>query len=305
MMPEVSAFETFVPILVSGSDALPFMQGQITADLGKLTPAKAVFGACCNAQGRVQTLVTVVERQEGMVLLLPVELAERVLDRYRAATLSSKVRFERAPWIIAPLFGESATQLGHDLPDAPGACKTLGDVTSLRFWGAEERYLVIAPAAALRALAEEASALALAWRRSDVMSGLPWIHAATQNSFVPQTINLDLLGGVSFDKGCYVGQEVVARARRSGVHRRMFGFSSACAPPAPGTEVSSDGDVAGEVVDAVSFGAGSRLLVAVDLARTAALLSLRDVANSQLTVAALPYSVPLDRAPDSARKSWL
>jgi folate-binding protein YgfZ len=305
MMLEITAFETFVPVLISGSDALGFMQGQITADLRKLGPTEAVFGACCNAQGRVQTLVTVLKRQEGIVLLLQFEMAERMLDRFRAATLSSKVSFERAPWVITPLFGESATRLGHDLPGAPGACKTFGDATWLRFWGAEERYLVIGPAAAFRTLVEGGSAVALAWRRGDVMSGLPWIHAATQNSFVPQTINLDLLGGVSFDKGCYVGQEVVARARRSGVHRRMFGFSSACAPPAPGTEVVSDGDVVGEVVDAVSFGAGARLLVAVDLGRTAAQLSLRDIANSQLTAVRLPYGVPLDRAPDGARKGWL
>jgi folate-binding protein YgfZ len=301
-MLELTAFESFVPVLVSGTDALAFMQGQLTADLRKLGPAQAVLGACCNAQGRVQSLVAVFERREGMGLLLPFELAERLLGRFKLAILSSKVRFDPAPWSVSPVFAGDATRAGRELPAAPGACTTSGDVSWLRFWGAEERYLAIGPASGVRTPVEKSAELTLAWRRSDVMNGLPRIHAATQNSFVPQTINLDLLGAVSFDKGCYVGQEVVARARRGGVPRRMFGFTVAGAPPEPGTAVLSQSEVVGEVVDAVSFGAGSRLLAAVDLAQTSAPLSLRDFENSELTQVSLPYGVPLERpAPKSAR----
>jgi folate-binding protein YgfZ len=301
-MLEVTAFDSFVPVLVNGSDALAFLQGQLTADLRQLGPTRALFGAACNAQGRVQTVVTLLERREGMVLLLQQAFAERTVARFRAIALSAKVSFELVPWGVAALFPDAATSAGHELPAQPGTCMTAGDVTWLRFWGPEERHLVIAPDPALRALTGETPDLACAWRRSDVMSGLPRIHAATQNSFVPQMINLDVLGGVSFDKGCYVGQEVVARARRGGVSRRMFGFSAACEPAAPGTEVLSlEGVVTGAVVDAVSSPTGSSLLAVVDLDQASAALSLRDLAHSELTLAPLPYAVPVERPARTGR----
>ncbi|HEY6879598.1 MAG TPA: tRNA-modifying protein YgfZ, partial [Polyangiales bacterium] len=121
------------------------------------------------------------------------------------------------------------------------------------------------------------------------------VYPETQSSFVPQMLNLDLLGGIAFDKGCYVGQEIVARARRNGVPRRMFRFSAPCPPAPPGTPViHGDADV-GELVDAVASHAGSDLLAVVNLDKVSAALALRGVAHSKLTLAALPYEVPLER----------
>lgn len=294
-MLELTAFDRFVPVHVSGADAFAFMQGQLTTDLKKLSATQAALGAACSAQGRVQTLLVVLERPEGMILLLQSEFAEQTVARFRATTLSSKVNFEPAPLGIAAFLTGEVANAPVDLPLSQGACATLGSVTWLRFWGADERYLVVAPRTSFLARAEGGPELMSAWQRSDVLNGVPWIHAKTRGYFVPQTINLDLLGAVSFEKGCYIGQEVVARARRSGVPRRMLGFSANCSVPSPGTELLNDGAVVGEVVDATSTGSETRLLAAVDIDQAQSALSLREISNSRLTRVPLPYEVPLQR----------
>ena len=101
--------------------------------------------------------------------------------------------------------------------------------------------LALAPAAHLR---EADSAAELAWRRADVAAGLPHVYAETYEAFVAQMLNLDLLGGISFAKGCYTGQEIIARTHyRGAIKRRMVRFRAACPPPAPGSRVLA-GDAA-------------------------------------------------------------
>lgn len=127
------------------------------------------------------------------------------------------------------------------------------------------------------------------------MAGLPHIFPETMGSFVPQTLNLDLVNGLSYDKGCYVGQEVVARARRGGVSRRMFRFSAACPAPGPGTVVIADEAEVGLVIEAVTSDSGCDLLAVVELDRVSAPLYLRSLTAAALALSPLPYVVPRER----------
>jgi tRNA-modifying protein YgfZ len=295
-MPLLNASEELTPIAIRGADARTFMQGQLTGDVRKVAEQKAVWGALCTGQGRVQALLTLAACEDYLLALLPSELADGVLSRLRGFTLSSKVAFERLPWSAIPATEDEARQLAGGVPLEPGECRTGEGLTMLRWWGSSARYLCVGPLDKLPLLDDdERTARKHAWHRADIQAGLPRVSPEAQGLFVPQTLNLDLLGGVSFDKGCYVGQEVVARARRGGVTRRLFGFSAKSSPPPAGTVVTWEGEEVGLVVDAVGADTGSELLAVVDLERAQSKLELRGGPNSELLPRPFPYPVPLER----------
>jgi folate-binding protein YgfZ len=124
---------------------------------------------------------------------------------------------------------------------------------------------------------------------SQLRAGIPHVFSETHEAFVAQMLNLDLLGGISFEKGCYTGQEIIARAHfRGAVKRRMFRFAANCSPPAPATKVLSNGEHAGDVVYAAETNQGCELLAVVSLAHADSELKLDSaIALHKLT---LPYS---------------
>lgn len=137
----------------------------------------------------------------------------------------------------------------------------------------------------------------ICWRRADIAAGLPQVYPETHELFVAQMLNLDLLSGISFDKGCYTGQEIIARTHfRGTIKRRMLRFTAACAAPSPGTRVVHEGEHAGEVVDACAgspdTGHGCELLAVVSLDRAPSALALDGIADSSLTPLGLPYVIP-------------
>jgi folate-binding protein YgfZ len=141
---------------------------------------------------------------------------------------------------------------------------------------------------------------AAAWSWLEVSSGVPRITAATVEQFVPQMVNLELVGGVDFRKGCYPGQEVVARSQYRGtLKRRAFVFDAAAAA-APGQELFHSADLeqpAGMVVNAATWQGRHRLLGEVKLAALGVgTLHLGSADGVQLTRADMPYAVPLEAA---------
>jgi folate-binding protein YgfZ len=124
---------------------------------------------------------------------------------------------------------------------------------------------------------------------SQLRAGIPHVFPETHEAFVAQMLNLDLLGGISFEKGCYTGQEIIARAHfRGAVKRRMFRFAANCAPPVPATRVLSSGEHAGDVVYAAETKQGCELLAVIGLAHADSVLTLDP--TTQLTKLSLPYS---------------
>jgi hypothetical protein len=128
------------------------------------------------------------------------------------------------------------------------------------------------------------------WQLAGIRAGLPQVYPQTHESFVAQMLNLDLLNGVSFEKGCYTGQEIIARTHfRGAIKRRMFRFECACPPPVPGTRILIGEQHAGDVVDAAATSAGCELLAVINLAQQDAALKLEG--SAQLKKLPLPYSV--------------
>jgi tRNA-modifying protein YgfZ len=271
-------------IMVSGADARAYLQGQLTADLDTLD-ANRVQLACCNSpQGRVQAVFWMMERGDGIALVLPAALVEATLLRLRKYVLRAKAKLEAPKYLQLAVAPRSALPADVTLADGV-AHREIDGVSYFTLPGIDDVMLLGAFAAPVDAAVEHR------WHASFVRAGLPQVYSETHEAFVAQMLNLDLLGGISFEKGCYTGQEIIARAHfRGTVKRRMFLFHSAGAAPAPGTRVLSGEQHAGEVVDAVTTEDGCDVLAVVSMAQVGSPLRV-DGQTASLVRLPLPYAV--------------
>ncbi len=187
-----------------GADSAKFLQGQLSADMEKLARGASTLAGLHNPQGRVIALLGVVRTSaEEFLAALPLELVEPVAQRLRKYVLRAKVRIE-IPGPTLQVYGVEA-----------GA--RIAEISEIA-WA--DRRLLLVPVGHERYGAPGAEAER--WTLADLRAGMPQVYAATSEQFVAQMLNLDLLGAIAFDKGCYTGQEVVARAHYRGrVKRRM------------------------------------------------------------------------------------
>jgi tRNA-modifying protein YgfZ len=244
---------------LSGPDARSFLQGQVTADLDSLTPDNVVLAACNSPQGRVQAVLWMLERSDGFALLVTRPVLERTLMRLRRYVLRSKVTIE-ADRLSVGLLDPS----GLPAPlEGDRVHRQIADASLLRLT-AQGHVLVVAPPTAMT---DAVAVQELIWHREYLQAGLPQIYPQTHEQFVAQMLNLDLLGGISFEKGCYTGQEIIARTHfRGAIKRRMFRYRASCPPPAPATRLLvNGGEHSGDVVDSVAVQEGCELLAVVSL----------------------------------------
>jgi folate-binding protein YgfZ len=200
---------------VSGADAREFLHAQLTNDIQNLPPDRAALAGWCSAKGRLLATFLVIPAPQGYLLQLARDLAPAVAKRLSLFVLRSKVRIsdESAAWAQFGVWAADEYPEKIEWKDQ-GASVPVG----------EKRFLRLEPAGsaspdspALRCGADEET-----WYLQEIRAGRPLITAATQDQFVPQMVNLEALGGVDFQKGCYPGQEIVARAQYRGqVKRRM------------------------------------------------------------------------------------
>ena len=304
-------------IRARGAEAASFLQGQLTNDVLTLDSTHARLAGFCSAKGRLQASFLVWKAADAELLLacsasvLPATLKRLSMFVMRARCTLSDATGDVALWGV---MGDAARQLmqgaevGQTRVDEGTTVIRLADAD-----GTARCVLAVAAAeaaveSAMTAAAQPVGRIALpsipldAWRLGEVRSGIPVIEAATVDQFVPQMLNYDVVGGVDFQKGCYPGQEVVARSHYRGtIKRRMFLFD-VDAPAAPGQEVFHSGDAAqpaGMVVNAAPHlhGVGASALVEVKLAAlTSGSLHLGTPAGATLRRAELPYAVPTDAA---------
>ena len=232
----------------TGKDARQFLQGQLTNDLDLLTPERPLLAGWNTPKGRLLCISWLLDLEDGIAMVLPAELAASTRQRLQLFILRADVQIQPEPMQVTPipaadLADSSPTSLTSDKSDAT-YCFNSGLNYYLMLSTAPEMVLRVGaggPAPAPHAYRE--------WRRLMIRCGMPSIWQGTTDSFVPQMVNLDLCAGISFSKGCYVGQEIVARTQNLGrIKRRMFGYEAPAATPcAPGDPVVSSG--AGEGMD--------------------------------------------------------
>ena len=203
----------------TGADALSFLQGQVSNDTQRLTESTPVLAAYSTAQGRVLALIYLLPHSSGVLAILPREILLPTMERMRKFILRAKVRIEdAADLIVAGSLGagSGSRYVEHD---GIGLAPVGHDAS---------RYWIIGPPEKIAAPADAAAAnrIETQWRLADIRAGLPQVYAATSEAFVAQMLNLDLLDGISFSKGCYTGQEIIARTQHLGrIKRRLFRLS--------------------------------------------------------------------------------
>ena len=220
--------EDFAALRVSGEDRVDFLQGQLSQDMGSVTPAQAAPAAWCNRQGRVLCLMVAVDWQDAIFLILPAGMARACADGLKRYVLRAKVRIER--WDQAP-GSEDGTLSAPGVFGCAGiealgaeawACKVDEAYCAVRLPGTGDRALLLGEPPTNVEGAPGSGWTLEDWRLADLEAELPWIHEETSGKFLAHSLNLDLSGAVSFTKGCYVGQEIIARMEHRGRPKRRM-----------------------------------------------------------------------------------
>ena len=227
-------------ILTTGEDAREFLQGQLTNDVAEVSASHGQLAAYCTPKGRVLATLLIWPWSDGYALQLPRELAAPICQRLRMYVLRSRVKLELIGDRLALIgvTGEGAagvlqTHLGP-LPEEPYAAAANDGITAVLLPG--ERWQLAMEVGSALATWDRLNRIAApvgqdAWDRKGIDAGVPTVTAATSDRFVPQMLNLDLIAGVSFSKGCYPGQEIVARAQYRGQVKRRRGASASLDRP--------------------------------------------------------------------------
>ena len=291
-------------ILATGADSGTFLHGQLTQDMAHLDTGLVRLAGYCSAKGRLlATFVAWRAGPETLALACSADLLAPTLKRLSMFVLRAKCKLADASATMA-LHGLAGASVAAwcgpgELPPDPGRCRARGEAWLLRLPDADgvPRALLAQPAEAAPPPGPALSADDWAWL--EVRSGVARVCTATVEQFVPQMVNLELTGGVNFQKGCYPGQEIVARSQYRGTLKRRMHLAEADAPLQPGAEVfhSADpGQPAGLVVLAAAAPAGGwSALVELKTALAQAPGELRAGAAT-MRLGALPYALPAEAA---------
>lgn len=258
-------------LAVRGVDASKFLQGQLTCNLDYLSDAKATLGARCTQKGRMQSSFRILLEGDGVLLAMASELIEaQLLDLKKYAVFSkSKLTDESASWVRFGLNdGDGAlVSLGLDLPHETDSVVRANDLIAIRVSPARAEVWVRADQAEeirTRLAAHLPQGTLNDWLLGQIRAGIGQVFGQTREEFIPQMINLQAVGGVSFKKGCYTGQEIVARMQYLGkLKRRLYRLTMQGSDvPEPGVELFSPvhASSAGNVVIAARAGANIEVL---------------------------------------------
>ena len=310
---------------VRGTDSESFLQNQTANDVRLVNAEQHQFNCYCSPKGRMLANFRLFQRDADYFIRLPVERLAAIVQRLRMFVLRAKVELFDASEQIQRLgiAGPAASAaLKHSLselidsstvlPAAVDNAITADQITVLRVPG-EQRFEVYAPADIMVKLWPLLSAQltpvgSAAWPLLDILNGIPTIYNATTEHFVPQMANMRQINGISFQKGCYPGQEVVARMQYLGkLKRRMYLVELTTATaPTPGSvvvAVTADNDkpqTVGEIVDAALHPDGHSVGLAVlQTSHKDHDLRLADPANATLQLQALPYALDDDGNSDT------
>ena len=222
----------FSVIQFAGEDAETFLQGQLSCDVRQAQQNHAQYGSYCTPKGRMLATFLLWRNADGFQMQLPASLREAIQKRLSMYVMRSKVKVSDASaatvrlGIAGPGVAAAVAELGGAAPEVDYAVAQIGPANVIRVPG--ERFeLVLSPEDApgvWQALSKHCTPVGSGrWEWLDIQAGIPTVTAGTQEQFVPQMANLELIGGVSFKKGCYPGQEIVARSQYLGkVKRRMY-----------------------------------------------------------------------------------
>jgi folate-binding protein YgfZ len=231
-------------LTISGKDAAKLLQGQLTCNINDITETKSSLGALCNPKGRAITTFLLVKNGDAFLMILPEELLESVKKKLQMYILRSDVTLTNSSDKLC-LIGLTDPTMQTE----PLFATLQQEIITVNFSTTQRRHLIIAEADKAIALWSEwvgnqgfHPKNSDQWRYLDILSSLPWLTTETSEEFIPQMLNLDQMGGISFNKGCYTGQEIVARTHYLGKTKRVLFLAECDTPstPAPNSIIIDD-----------------------------------------------------------------
>ncbi|RLM21686.1 tRNA-modifying protein YgfZ [Brenneria alni] len=219
-------------VTLTGPDTVKYLQGQVTADVAALPADQHVLCAHCDAKGKMWSALRLFQRGEGFAFIERRNLRDIQLNELKKYAVFSKTTIAADDNLV--LLGAAGAQIREKLrlifdtlPDAEHPVVHHQEATLLHFPHPEERFLLVLTTEQCTTLLERLEGKAglndsRQWLALDIESGLPIIDSANSAQFIPQAANLQALNGISFSKGCYAGQEMVARAKYRGANKRAL-----------------------------------------------------------------------------------
>ena len=270
----ISALPYLTCIEVTGTDASTFLQGQLSCDINRLTESNSFFSAFCNAKGRTITTFIIIKTTSGFLLVLPAELIDKVIKKLQMYILRSDVQVKDMSDQLCIL---GVNTLSADtLENAPIEAFSIYQNKNIyiKLPLNSHRYLVISdPAQAITLWTHLTTNshfivnTAESWAENDLSAGVPWLTLETTEQFIPQMLNIDKLGGISFNKGCYTGQEIIAKTHYLGkVKRELFlAYCDRIENITTDTQIITDNNeqVVGKILSLQNNGQQTKLLIVI------------------------------------------
>lgn len=247
---------------VTGEDAQTFLQNQVPSDIRLLSPERAQISGWCTAKGRLLTTFVIWPIADGYRLVLASDVRDSIAKRLKMYVLRLKVQIALSDDGVFGLLNPPATFGNLTLPTSDWQVSSANDLTAVRL--DSSRCLLAVSASSDNAVGTSLPTGSMEdWLRTDIEQGFPLVTQATSEHYVPQMVNLDKLGGVSFKKGCYPGQEIVARTHYLGKIKRHLYRVTALQPIQAGQEVRAtalNGQSCGSVVSTAPAADGKQWL---------------------------------------------
>ena len=260
---------------IAGRDAVSFLQGQVTCDLNSIPVGSGGFGAYCNLKGRVMTLFSLLHSDEALWLVLPEDISETVMATLKKYGMFSKVSISRATGMQAlAIWGPQSTEaLKHYypvMPAQPGALLQQQHLYVYHMPWLPQTWLLLGNGEALDSATAAVQythtpATSAQWQYQRLRHKLIDITAERSEKFLPAELGIDTTEAVSFSKGCFLGQEIVARMKYLGTQKKQLTpiIINSSAVPAPKTKIKYQGKAAGEIVEGVLLENGQCYAVAL------------------------------------------
>ncbi|OEE46241.1 tRNA-modifying protein [Enterovibrio norvegicus] len=219
----VIALDTLTLITAKGDDTISYLQGQLTCDLVSLDKTASTLAAHCDAKGKVWSALRMFHHLDGIAYTQPSSIAEKQLTEIKKYGIFSKVTFETSELVLLGIAGEKADNAMLSRYIGDGDVRATQTGTAVRL--APNRWMLAIEASEadqlLSELGERATLSdAALWDLLELRAAIPALSASTSSEFIPQSLNLQALDAISFKKGCYTGQETVARAKYRGINKR-------------------------------------------------------------------------------------
>lgn len=275
----------FGVVRVSGEDRASFLHGQLSNDINHLNENTACYATYNTPKGRVLANMIVLNRGEDLLLIMAQDLTEAIVKRLRMFVLRAKVIFEPLPDFAV------AGELDETASPSPAAEPAL----SFPAQADDGVYTIILPHSGRLKIGEAGllpeydAAAENAWNLHEIRSGYAWISTVTKETAVAQMLNQHIIGGVHFKKGCYPGQEIIARAQYRGQVKRGLAVLRGDSLEAAGVTVQNGGEEAGQIINTALTDTGSLSLAVIKF--SAAHADLTDADGNALKQETLFFTV--------------